>query len=344
MKLKRSLLIVLCMACLLSGCSVPLAGYAEYRQDPDNWDSLETYNKIVKGEDTSSEDVENTDGNNGNQETAPSHDDELPSMKIHFLDVGQGNAVLFETEDTSVLIDGGDRDTSSYVVSYLQNTASLSYLDALVCSHYDSDHASGLIGALTAYRGNVGVVFDADYESDTKTYESYIKARDKSEAEHILPAVDDVYKVGEHIYLHFLGPSEYTDLDNDNSLIVKVIYGNTSFLLPADAELKSLEDVSNLYGKELSSDVLVLSHHGSYTGGYQPFLSYVAPDAAVLQCGKGNEYGHPHDVQMNFLQNNNIPLYRNDLQREIIAYSDGNEITWSVSPSEDYRTGDEIGE
>lgn len=347
--------LILILSCLfLSGCA-PISGYSSWRQDPDNWNDYATYNKIVNGVPYTTTENESdasdtadliSDDPVANHSDASNSGESLSTgCDVYFLDVGQGACTLFVFDNSVLIIDGGDRDTSSYVVSYLQKTLSLPKIDAMIATHYDSDHISGLIGCLTAYKGYIGTVFDPHVESDTQTYKSYIGAVDQSGAQRIHPQAGDKYSIDSAI-IEFIGPVSYTyDDDNNNSLVTKFIYGDTSFLIPGDAELDSINDMLRSdFKADLDSDVYLFSHHGSAGAFSSDFLGAISPSYTVIQCGRNNSYGHPHKEIMQYLHDTGIPFYRTDLQNEIVCHSDGKNITFDLNPSTDYRNGTALSE
>lgn len=256
---------------------------------------------------------------------------------VTFLDVGQGNAIVVHSNDEYMLVDGGDRGSSSFVVSYLQQLGveSLSYI---VSSHYDSDHINGIIGALHVF--DVETILDGDYEWDTKTYISFCEAVKENGCTEIHPAVGESYPLGNAEFTVVCPDNYQHEESNDNSIGIRITYGETSFLICGDAD-SSMEEWMIASGETLSSDVLLCSHHGSAYSTSEAFLDAVAPDAVVISCGADNEYGHPAERVMEVLQQRRIPLYRTDVQGTLTAVSDGITITWNVEPTTDYRSGGE---
>lgn len=255
---------------------------------------------------------------------------------IHVLDVGQGLSVLIESNGHYMLYDGGDSDKSSYVVSYLQNEQ-VPALDYVVASHYDSDHLNGVVGALNAFP--VSNVWGPNYEADTRVFESFRSIIAEKGLACTQPAVGSQIQLGDAV-IQVLAPSgsDYSDANN-YSIAIRVQDGNTSFLITGDAEAES-EAQMTASGLNLDSDVYVMGHHGSGTSTSWDLLQAATPEYAVLSCGAGNSYGHPHIESMEKLQAMGIQLLRTDKQGNIVASTDGNTITWNVSPCNDYTPGD----
>ena len=256
-------------------------------------------------------------------------------LSVTYLDVGQGNCALLEQNGHYMLIDGGDRETSSKVVSTLKSE-NVEKLDYLVVSHYDSDHLAGIIGVLQEFQ--VDTVLSPDYTTDTKLYQSYLAALEKANLQEIHPSQGESYSFGDSRFT-VVGPVFYGHEDeNDDSVGIRLQYGSVSFLFCGDAgEEAELEMVSS--GMDLSSDVYLVDHHGSSSSTAEEFLRAVDPEYAVISCGKGNDYGHPTERVLKLLQQYEIELYRTDLQGTVQAVTDGTEVTWNVEACEDFTPG-----
>ena len=205
------------------------------------------------------------------------------------MDVGQGNAVLVEQSGAYMLIDGGNRDYSSFVVSYLkeQGVEELAYV---IASHYDADHLNGVVGALHAF--SCGQVLAPDYVTDTRVYESFERVIKEQDIALAYPAVGDTYTLGDASFT-VVCPEVYDPKeDNDNSVGIRLVYGNTSFLICGDAG-KAEEQAMLDSGVTLDSDVYLASHHGSEGSSSEAFMRAVSPTAVVVSAGAGNSYYHP---------------------------------------------------
>lgn len=258
-------------------------------------------------------------------------------MAVHFLDVGQGLSIFVQSDGQNLIYDGGDRKTSSYVVSYLQKQG-VETLDYVISSHYDSDHVYGLIGCINAF--DVDTLICSDYDHDTDTYDSFVNAVDSKGLEMQHPAVGTEFDFGTGSFT-ILAPDEVSASDsNDNSVAIKLTNGENSFIFTGDAEADSETDMCSS-GIDLDCDVLVPSHHGSATGTSWDFLQQTVPEYAVISCGEGNQYGHPDKDTMDKLESMDIQVYRTDKQGTIIAVSDGETISWNQDPCNDYSPGDD---
>ncbi len=261
---------------------------------------------------------------------------EAGEMKVHFLDVGQGLSILVQSDGQTMIYDGGDKSTSSFVVSYLQKQ-NVTTIDYLISSHYDSDHMAGLIGCLNAF--DVKNVISSDYEHDSKLYQSFIQTVADKGLPMQHPAVGTEFSFGSGSF-QILAPATIDPNDsNKNSVAIKLTNGNNSFIFTGDAESTS-EKAMCESGIDLSCDVLVPGHHGSATATSWDFLQATVPEYAVISCGKDNQYGHPDKDVMDKLESMDIQVYRTDKQGTIVAVSDGTTITWDQEPCNDYSPGD----
>lgn len=273
----------------------------------------------------------------GQSETVVSTEEleNMDGMQVHFLDVGQGLCILVEMGDEVLIYDGGDSDTSSYVVSYLKQQG-ITEIDYMVSSHYDSDHLSGLIGCLKAF--DVKNVIGSDYEHDSRLYGSFMDAVEEEGLEMYYPKAGERFHLGEADFM-ILAPQKITSDSNANSVAIKLNYGENSFIFTGDADVASERAMCAL-GVDLSCDVLSLGHHGSSTSNSSRFLEKTLPEYAVISCGAGNSYGHPHVEVVEMLEAMEVDVYRSDVQGTVVAVSDGEQITWSEEPCNDYSDGE----
>lgn len=249
-------------------------------------------------------------------------------LTVTFLDVGQGNATLVENDGKYMLIDGGDREYSSFVVSYLKNEG-VEELEYVISSHYDADHLNGVVGVLHAFPCKT--ILAADYVTDTRVYDSFCEIVTEQDIKLVYPSVGDVYEFGDAEFT-IVCPDEYDYADvNDNSVGIRLVYGENSFLICGDAGEKS-EVAMLASGVPLNSDVYLASHHGSDGSSSTEFLEAVMPETVVFSVGEGNSYGHPSERVLNSVAETGAEVYRTDLQGTIRVTSDGHKLSWNVEP------------
>ncbi len=252
-------------------------------------------------------------------------------LVAHFIDVGQGDCILLESQGDFVLIDAGETEYSATVCQYLENN-DVTSLDYVIATHPHSDHCGGLTEVIENFSVDNFITVETDQQ--TKTWLNVLYAVDNNNVNYIDAKVHSKYDFGNSSF-EIMGPyGDYYKDYNDYSIVVKAECGNTSFLLTGDAEKKvELEMIDN--GADLSADVLKVGHHGSSTSSCDEFLDAVDPNYAVIMCGLYNDYGHPHTETIDSLNTRGITTYRTDMLGTIVAVSDGNNIEFYYD-NEDY--------
>ena len=230
--------------------------------------------------------------------------------------------------DDVLVYDGGNSDAASYFVSYLKDEG-VEDIDYMIASHYDADHLNGLVGALHAF--DTETIIAPDYKHNSKLYTSFYNTLSSQNKEVTYPEVGQEYEFGEGSFT-VLGPTQIRDDSNNNSVVVRLDYGDTSFLFTGDAESKEEKDIIAA-NEDLDCDVLSVGHHGSASSTSWDFLEQVLPEYAVISCGVNNSYGHPDPDTIEKLESIEAQIFRTDLQGNIIAISDGETITWNNVPS-----------
>ena len=259
------------------------------------------------------------------------------SLNLHYLDVGQGNAVLAESQGHYMLIDGGARKASSFVVSYLEKQG-VKELDYLLISHFDEDHLAGAIGAL--HKFPVKQLITPDYETDSSIYQSYAEVVQEKQYQAIHPKVGDEFAFGTATF-RVISPVAYGHEDeNQDSVGIILQNGENEFFIGGDIGLESEKEILNT-GTDIQADVMLMNHHGSHVS--DEFLHAVNPDYAVISCGAGNSYGHPRQDTAKLLEEEQIPLFRTDKQGTIDISSNGQDITFAQEPCNDYTPGSRGG-
>lgn len=260
------------------------------------------------------------------------------SFQVDFINVGQGDAALVQCDGHYMLIDGGDSKQSSLIYSYLKQQ-SITHLDYIVATHPDADHIGGLSGALNY--ATVGIAFSPVTEHDTKTFRSFLKYLTKQDVPITVPVAGDVFNLGSAT-VTVLGPTSVSEDSNNSSIVLRIVYGNTSFLFTGDAE--EAEEKAILNSKRtVSSTVLKVGHHGSNASTKYQFLRAVSPQYAVISVGAKNIYGHPTENTLSRLRDAGAITYRTDLQGHIICTSDGTNVLFSPQKNPDVATLAEAG-
>ncbi len=262
-------------------------------------------------------------GNTGAENTGIA---QAGTLTVTWLDVGQGDAAVIQCGGQSMLIDGGKPEKSSYIYAWLQQHG-LSYLDVIVATHVDADHIGGLSGALNY--ASVGTAYCPVTTGTTETFQSFVKYLAQRGKQITVPTAGETFALG-GAQVQILGPLHRAEDSNDNSIVLKVSFGATSFLFTGDAERAEEQELLNA-GVNLQSTVLKVGHHGSDTSTSYSFLRAVAPQYAVISVGAGNSYGHPTEAVLSRLRDAGVTTFRTDMQGEITAVSDGQTINFSTA-------------
>ncbi len=245
------------------------------------------------------------------------------TVEVHFIDVGQGDSILIEAENAAMLVDAGENNKGSVVINYL-NRQNIKKLDYVIGTHPHSDHIGGMDVVIEELP--VANVIMPMVSHTTTTYEDVLDAALKKGLTINKPVVGDTYELGPATFT-ILAPnsSSYEDLNN-YSIVIKLTFGNISFLLSGDAEAVSEKEMLDS-GLKLSANVLKIGHHGSASSSTDRYLDAVDPNYAVISVGADNIYGHPHPDVLEAIQSRNIRLYRTDKQGTVVFTTDGTNIS-----------------
>ena len=257
-------------------------------------------------------------------------------MAVHFIDVGQGLAILVQSGGENLLYDGGNRSHADEVVQYLKNQQ-VETINYMISSHYDEDHLGGLVKCLDNFE--VDHVLGSDYVHTSDLFNTFMNTATAHAIIVEYPSVGDTYEFGTGSFT-VMAPDGISQNSNDNSVVIRLVNGNNSFMFMGDAEETSEQDMIST-GMNLDCDVLSLGHHGSASSTSWDLLEAASPSWAVISCGLNNSYGHPAAETMGKLSDMDIPVFRTDDQGTVIALSDGNTISWNQEPCNDYTSGSE---
>lgn len=249
-------------------------------------------------------------------------------LKVHFLDVGQGDSIFIELPDNkTMLIDASEKEYADRITTYIYSCGYNS-LDYVVATHPHSDHIGGMADVIGSF--SVGNVILSPATHTTKTYTNMLTAIDNSGAKVTLgTAGTELFSDGD-LSAVVIAPvtEDYSDLNN-SSVMIMLSYCEKKFLFTGDAE----EEEEYTVTADVKCDVLKVGHHGSSTSTSGAFLTAASPEYAVISCGAGNSYGHPHTETIDKLKKAGVNIYRTDLQGDIVMTCDGKNITVNVSPT-----------
>lgn len=262
-----------------------------------------------------------------NKETSAGNAED-PLMKVHFIDVGQADCILIEHNEKYMLVDGGNNADKDVILDYLNNLG-VKEFEAIIMTHPHEDHIGSIDSVILEYK--VKKIYAPKKEHTSKTYEDVLNAVMETGNSLYAPKPGESFSFGA-VTVTFLAPGrDYDNNLNNWSIGIKVSNGKHSFVMCGDAEKEAEEDM--LATKiDLSADVLKLSHHGSNTSSTKEFVKAVNPSYAVITVGKDNSYGHPSKSTLKMLKDNKIPYFRTDEQGTIVITSDGEKLTYNVSP------------
>lgn len=244
-------------------------------------------------------------------------------MEVHFIDVGQGDSILIKTASEAMLIDSGDNDSGALVTDYLKSQG-IKELNYIIGTHPHADHIGGLDTVLNSI--SVDTVIFPPVSHTTDTFEDVLAALEEKHLSITKAAVGSRYSLGSAVFTIVAPNSPAYDEINNYSVGIKLIFGDTSFLMAGDAQRLSEEEML-ANGIDLTADVLKLGHHGSADSTSTEFLEAVNPSYAVISVGKYNSYRHPNAQTIQKLRKQNIEVYRTDEQGTIIFTSDGDKIS-----------------
>ncbi|MCF0138101.1 MAG: MBL fold metallo-hydrolase [Oscillospiraceae bacterium] len=242
----------------------------------------------------------------------------MEGLYLHCIDVGQGDCELIACGGEYMLVDAGHQENGRDVVRYLEELG-VTRLEYVVCSHSDADHCGGLDCIIDSFE--VGEVFVSPYDEHKPAYEDFEEALDNAGLSAEYPDMSIGYPLGDAT-VKFVGPLEDYGEINENSLVMLVEYGGTTFFLGGDVGTEGENAMLDM-GISLDCDVLKVSHHGSVSSTGYRFLYEASPEIAVICCGKDNRYGHPHDEILSRLEDADTEIYRTDLDGTVIIFSDG---------------------
>ncbi len=250
------------------------------------------------------------------------------NLTVHYVDVGQADCTLLEYGGKFLLIDGGNVEDSSLVVSYLQQVG-VQQLEAVICSHAHEDHVGGLPGVLAVFPTKA--VYAPTNTYDSQCFDDFLRYTNQQGLSVTIPKAGDTIPFG-NVAITVLGPVKSYAETNNTSLVLRVDFGKTRFLFTGDMETDAETDLLES-GADVKADVLKVGHHGSNTSTGYRFLREVAPKWAVISVGTDNTYGHPHEEPLSRLHDAEVTLYRTDKMGTILAVSDGKAVTFSWSNS-----------
>ena len=244
-------------------------------------------------------------------------------LKVHFIDVGQGDAILVQCDGAVMLVDAGPAESGRIVNDYIRNTVGLSRLDYVVATHEHDDHLWGMPDALSGLEAEC--ILSSPAIPMTYWFETILPRLNQESLNLLRPQPLDTFDLGSAT-VTFLNTLTASENPNELCLVLRIDYRQTSVLLTADIEGEAEMNLVSS-GLPLKADVLKVAHHGGNTSTCEAFLKAVDPQYAVISVGKGNKHGHPHPESLSNLEKRNVTIFRTDLFGTVIGTSDGE--SWS---------------
>lgn len=257
--------------------------------------------------------------NNQNQNDYINTNNDL--LKVHYLDVGQGDSIFIELPNNeTMLIDAAESYQSEKIINYLKN---LNYqkIDYVIGTHPHTDHIGGLKEIINTFE--IGKIYMPKVVSTTKTYESLLMAiKDKNLKINTAKAGISIIDT-DTLKINILAPNNntYTELNN-YSVVTKITYGTTKFLFMGDAEKLSENEIK----EDVTADVIKIGHHGSNTSSSINFIKKVNAKYGIISVGLNNKYNLPKEETITNWENSGTKIYLTSINGTIRASSDGTNI------------------
>lgn len=256
-------------------------------------------------------------------------------LKVHFIDVGQGDSIFAELPNNeTILIDGGP-DTNS-AADYISSLG-YNHINYVVATHPDADHITGLPRILENM--SVDIFYMPEKEHTTQIFEKMLNAIAANGCNAVYARAGGRIIDSDILKLTFLAPVNSSSDNNEMSAVIKLVYKNNSFLFTGDANFDAEYDILDS-GYDIHADVLKVGHHGSSSSTSELFLQNITPKYAVISVGMNNRYNHPTEQVLSLLSNYNVNVFRTDTQGTVIFESNGFE--YNVSTHNTYKKNEPI--
>lgn len=265
------------------------------------------------------------------------------NLTLVFIDVGQGDSILIILPNkNTLLIDGGEQESSDEVLEVLQQY-NLNHIDVVIATHPHADHIGGLIDVINTI--DVGQILDSGQVHTTQTFEDLLDAIDNA----LIPLTSvregGTINLDPTVKIEILNPPESLvdgadneEEFNDNSVVLKLTYGEFTALLTGDMEQTNEARLVSENASILDVDLLKAGHHGSRTSSSSTFLDAVSPQVVIISLGDGNTYGHPHEEALQRIAAaGTTHILRTDIDGTITVTTTGND-EYTIKTSESNRT------
>lgn len=242
------------------------------------------------------------------------------TMQVHYIDVGQGDCILVQDGIYNILIDTGSSKQSQSVLDFL-HLHEVDSLDMVILTHPHEDHIGSFDEIVEEF--DVDTVLKSPVVADTSIYRNLEEILLKENIETIIPLYGEVFVYGDMVYTVLSDSSIVYEEVNDHSLVLRLDHLGNVFLFTGDMESKAEKSILEKKA-DIECDVLKIAHHGGSTSTTANFLFKASPIYAIIQCGKNNQYGHPHKTVLSRLDIHSVIVYRNDILGSITCISSNN--------------------
>lgn len=261
--------------------------------------------------------------------TIPMEANAASKLIVHFIDVGQGDAILIQSGSNYSLIDTGEENKYSQLNTYLKKIK-VKKITNLIVTHPDSDHMGGADLVIKDY--GVKKIYMTKYTSNSSEYKEMIAAIKKYKVKRVDVKKGTKISLGE-VKANVLYAADKAENSNDSSIVLKLVHGKKSFLFTGDISAKVEKQIAKDYN--VNVDVLKVSHHGSSSSSAVSFIKEASPQYSVISVGKNNNYGHPDKNVANRVKKYSNAVLRTDQKGTIVVTSTGTKLSYKtvVTPS-----------
>lgn len=240
-------------------------------------------------------------------------------LQVYFIDVGQADSILIANNNHYMLIDAGNNEDGEKLVTFLKQQG-ITKFDYVIGTHPHEDHIGGLDNIINDFE--IETIYLPDVITTTKTFEDVITSIENKNKNITIPKIGETFSLGEANFKVLYTGENDTDLNN-SSIVLKMVFGDYSYLFTGDATSEVEERIIN---EDIDVNVLKVAHHGSPYSTTPRFISRVKPEYAIISVGKDNSYGHPSNNIINRIKLYTDKIYRTDELGTIVINSDGKNI------------------
>lgn len=240
------------------------------------------------------------------------------NLIVRFIDVGQADAILIQNQGKNMLIDAGNNEDGELLVKYFEQLG-IKQFSYIIGTHPHEDHIGGLDDVINSFI--VDKIYLPDAITTTATFMDVLDAIENHHLTYTVPKIGEVFHLGEATLLVIYTGTDTSDLNN-TSIVLRLDFGENSFLFTGDATDKTEKKILN---QNIEVDVLKVAHHGSNYSTTNEFLETVNPKYAIISVGKDNSYKHPHKEIIQKFKQFGTKIYRTDQLGTIMVHSNGSE-------------------